>query len=565
MNIQAFIFCGEGHDLRPFTRACRPEGSTGNPAVTGEKHDAGATGSTENGSADTTVPVLAQDFFPHVPKALLPVANKPLIEYVLDWCDQGNFKEMNIVAHVDEIDVIRTHLGKFLALRQQQFELIGKALSANMHSHHLQEPKPINFIATRCRTTGESLYKDILDHVVDDFLLLPCDFITDIPPQILIDQFQNRDSDNLALAVYHRDYIDAPEKSKKRMAKQFFTVYSPNEDNDKQPVLLDFYSKEDVTKTKYLQIRPHLLWKYPNSTVSTKLINSFIYFCSFELCQLLKQNLNINPKINGNSDKDQSAWETDDISSQHTNEFEDDHNKAKGRSAFHLSYLRKQNQLIADPLNQHKPLSKIIRDLARRSWKHSKPRETIGICIIPEPSFFTRANNLSSWMEASRFVLKIKASAANNNVQTTAGSASAIGADSMVDNTVTLLEKSNVKMSAIGANCKIGNRCRIVGTLLMNDVELGDDVSLENVILGPGVKVGNKSKLTNCYVEGAFVISSRSTFKGETLINAIEEIEDYSENMSSSMTSSEEDDVTDEDGDLNYEEEPYEDDGLFDR
>ncbi len=72
-------------------------------------------------------------------------------------------------------------------------------------------------------------------------------------------------------------------------------------------------------------------------------------------------------------------------------------------------------------------------------------------------------------------------------------------------------------MSAIAGGCKIGNRCRVAGSILLANVELEDDVILENVIIGPVAIIGKKSKLTNCYVEGSYVLPARSTHKGETL------------------------------------------------
>ena len=489
MQIQAFIFCGRGHNLSPFAK--HPNSA----AVTQE---------------DT---ILSDDT---VPKALMPLANKPMLEYTIDWCDQANFSEINIVAHHDQIDEIKQFLSTFLALRTQQFEIISKALSAANHNHHLQKPKPINFISSKMNSNGEALQKELLDKIKGDFVLLPCDFITDIPPQVLLDQFQNRDDDNLALTVYYKNNVESVDK-KQFQRQQFFTIYSENEDTEKQPVLLDVYPKEDVMKNKYLQVRNQMLWKYPNATVSTSILNSSIYMCSYDLCQLLREQTHQeknNDDSEGNNVNDSPRTKN----SKGTEDYDDAQNSAhRNLSEIKPSYFKKKNELIRDNINCHKPLGKLFRDLSRRSWQHSSKRETMGIFIIPEPCVFIRANNLNVYMEANRFILKIKAQATQSNVQTNNLSTSAIGADSLVGGNVTILEKSNIKMSAIAGGCKIGNRCRVAGSILLANVELEDDVILENVIIGPGAKIGKKSKLTNCYVEGSYVLPARSTHKGETL------------------------------------------------
>ncbi|KAL3232685.1 Translation initiation factor eIF-2B subunit gamma [Nakaseomyces bracarensis] len=490
MQIQAFIFCGRGHELSPFA-----------------KH-------ASNNDSPMDASILGSDT---VPKALLPLANKPMLEYIIDWCDQANFSEINIVAHQDQIDEIKSFLSTFLTLRTQQFDIISKALSANNHNHHLQKPKPIKFICSKVNSNGEALQKELLDKIKGDFVLLPCDFITDIPPQVLIDQFQNRDDDNLALTVYYKNNLETLDK-KQQQRQQYFTVYSENEDTEKQPVLLDVYPKEEVMRNKYLQIRNQLLWKYPNATVSTTILNSSIYMCSYDLCKLLREQ---NDDETKSDDGDESDRTNSNSPKRSKGNDDDDSHAHRSLTEIKPSYFKKKNELRRDSINCHKPLGKLFRDLGRRSWQHSKSRETMGIFIIPEPCSFIRANNLNAYMEANRFILKIKAQATQSNVQTTTSSASAIGADSLVGGNVQILEKSNVKMSAIAGGCKIGNRCRVAGSILLGNVELEDDVILENVIIGPGAKIGKKSKLINCYIEGSYIVQSRSVHKGETLTKVL--------------------------------------------
>ncbi|AMD21099.1 HEL182Cp [Eremothecium sinecaudum] len=500
MNFQAFILCGKGSKLSPFSDTRGDRG---------------------------------------VPKALLPVANRPMIEYVLDWCDQAQFKEINIVANLEDIEIIREGIQGVLQLREQCFELLSNSVS-NSHTHYLRKPANVNFIGSRCDVTGEILQKELLKTITGDFVLLPCDFVTNIPPQILIDQYLNRDHNSLAMSVYYKNVF---ENIDKKQIKKFFTIYTDNEDNINQPVLLDIYSSDDVEKTKYLKIRSQMLWRFPNSTVSIKLLNSYIYFCSHELKSLLLEDA-----VAGSVDGD-------------TNDTEEENTK-NNSTLIRPSYFKKKNKLIKDPINCRKSLAKIFRDLARRSWQHSKTRETISIFILPDVGSFIRSNNLSAYMEANRCILKIKSTSTNQTAATTASS-SAIGADSVVGSNCVILEKTNVKRSVLGNNCKIGNRCRIVGSILFDGVEIEDDVTLENVILGKFSKIGKKSKMTNCYVEGYYSVQPKSLLKGETLANIyLEDEGGFDDDMS---TTDESNGGTTDYSEEYYDEEEYEDDGLFER
>lgn len=537
MQLQAFIFCGGGHNLSPFSSSTLGGFSDGkdqdNGDSTNSNNDNNNNNNTNNNDTKTINDVKsnpkggaasANEFninesvitgTGHLPKALLPVANRAMIEYVIDWCDQADFNEINIVAHKDETDIIKYGLSEFLKLRDEQFKMIEAGLHQNIHSHHIQTVKKINFITTTAPSMGETLIGDILPLVKMDFVLLPCDFITDIPPQIFIDQYHNRDDDNLAISVFYKNSVETSLDKKKLKQDQVFTVYNDDyiQESQRQPVLLDFYSQENVTKTKYLQIRSHLLWKYPNTTVSTKLFNSSIYLCSYELCQFLTKS------------RQQSTDNTNDNSmttSTNNNEDADNDDENINNNDIQPSYFKhNDNLLIPDQIDTKTTLSKLFRGLARRSWRHvQEKRETIGIFILPDPTLatFIRANNLATLIDANRFILRIK-----STTSTLMASSSAIGADALVDPSTILGEKSSVKLTTIRNNCQIGNKCRISGSIILDGAIIEDECILENVIVGPNARIGKKSKLTNSYVEGNYVVEPKSMVKGETLMKIIEE------------------------------------------
>ena len=282
--MQAFIFCGRGHNLSPFTNPTR-DGSL-NAYGNGPNDDSDEASDGGDGTAGTGVNISLDPMEPHLPKALLPIAGKPMIEYVIDWCDQADLTEINIVAPADELSLIKSGLHSFLQMRDQQFETIAEHLSS--HAHHLKKPRKIKFITSKSSLTAELLQKELLPLIHSDFILLPCDFITDIPPQILFSQFLNRDPENLALSVFFKYPADSLAASDKN-APNYYIVYSENRHTEKSPVLLDAYSKKEVTNAKSLKVRTRMLWKYPNATVSKKLINSFIYLCSYDVKILLSK------------------------------------------------------------------------------------------------------------------------------------------------------------------------------------------------------------------------------------------------------------------------------------
>ena len=98
-------------------------------------------------------------------------------------------------------------------------------------------------------------------------------------------------------------------------------------------------------------------------------------------------------------------------------------------------------------------------------------------------------------------------------------------------------------------------------SVILDGVEIEDETHLENVIIGKSARIGKKSKLTNCYVEGSYIVNDKSMLKGETLANIYLDDKGYVESSLESESSDAESDYTDE----YYDDEDFEDDGLFER
>ena len=82
----------------------------------------------------------------------------------------------------------------------------------------------------------------------------------------------------------------------------------------------------------------------------------------------------------------------------------------------------------------------------------------------------------------------------------------------------TLHPKTTIKSSCIGSACYISEKCRIERCLLMDGVVLEEGVSLADCTLGPRAKVGKGSRLVGCSVQGGFVVEAGTESKGETMV-----------------------------------------------
>lgn len=547
--------------------------------------------------------------------AILPVANRPMIHYVLDWCEQALFNEINLVIYDEnstsndndsdenegvvniekdsnesnnnnnadivesyEVTKLRETIQPFIDLRWEMYKTTLKDQSIKVDDNSgsnntsldkdvvgnlvpnsqvtIKEPVAINIITTKYKNEGEILMKTLANKIGKKFVLLPSDFITDLPPQILTHQFfqftkfnntkkQLKDTEEEEEEAERDEFDDGEESSetssnknsletnddiimmscfyksqqsqveKKKSNKNDYVLYNQlDRSSPYANVFLDSYTTENIEKQKYLKIRESLLWKFSKVKGSNLLIDSGMYFCNQKVVEIIRQ-----------------------ISKQK------------------ISFV-------------HRPLKKIFRDLARRSWLHSQLKERIAMFIIPNVVNFSQMNTITSYLETNRFmlnliqennpkVLDLLDTSANDSVneQQPAG----ISQQSQIGNKTVLMTHSNVKKSLIGSNCKIGKKSKIIGSILLDNVEIDDNCIIENCIIGYNARIKRKSKLVNCHVEGGFIVPENGMFKGDVLkrddLDLVDEDDEKSEDGKKSLLYGDNDILEDDDSDDDDDEE----------
>lgn len=100
------------------------------------------------------------------PKALIPIANRPMVWYVLDWCYRMGITSITLITP------------------PQSQPALSAALSQNPHLTSLPSPSP-SILApldlTFTTGTAELLQLPaVQDAIISDFLLLPCDLVCDV-------------------------------------------------------------------------------------------------------------------------------------------------------------------------------------------------------------------------------------------------------------------------------------------------------------------------------------------------------------------------------------------------
>lgn len=409
-----------------------------------------------------------------ITKPLLPIANKPMIEYVLDWCSDAVFPKVTLLCDEQSVDELTQAVEKYkkrnAVVREGGDSDSTSAPSTNKTSR-LQFDS-IGVVGANLASSGEVfsyLHRSNTIAPLEHFVLLPCDFITNLPPQVLIEAYRSRQDSDIGVLCYYKNQLDIEDRKNKIFPKNY-TVFADLPTGQSQ--LLDYYSTEDVDFHKALKIRTQLTWNFPNTTVATRFLNTSIFFgCAKGISRVLEENSH----------------------------------------KFTESYFASR------------PMIKVIRDLARFSWQKANHDTSIGFVLVPTQAQFIRSCNLPVLLEANRYYLKAQflANSTKNNSASSkepkGKSAATVGVDAIIGENTVLGEKTNVKRTVVGNNCTIGKRVKLTGSVILDNVVLEDDIALENCIVGHDVVIHSKVKLVSCNVESTLEVAKGTQAKGDTL------------------------------------------------
>ncbi|KAK9322564.1 nucleotide-diphospho-sugar transferase [Lipomyces orientalis] len=385
---------------------------------------------------------------PSLPKALLPIANKPMLYYALEWCQRAGLSSVIVVCSSGAEQPI----SQYITLGYSSMQT-SKSMKVEVVAHD-----------------GETgfIVKALKDKIKLDFILLPCDFITDLAPQTVVDIHRNQPLKNIGTGIWYTNSLDTLDK---QTLKPNLTIHTPI--SNRHPQLLDIYPRPKANNQ--FHVRMSMLWEYPQATISTSLLETFIYVFSRKALDYEFGDANAGSNITVTSEKGASGdkWK--------------------------------------------KPWTSVVRDIARDSWRHAKPvdRHTIGMYVVPKEHSFIRCKSVSAYLEANRLILKQSSYTPHPTTATAKGAA--IGRDSLVGIGTVMEEKTSVKRSIVGADCIFGRECRLSGCVVMDGVVLGDGVHLDNCIIGNGVLIEDKSRLVGCTVEGRYVVRKGTQSKNEVL------------------------------------------------
>jgi len=402
-----------------------------------------------------------------LPKSLLPVANRPLISYQLEFLSRAGFSEVIIVLNSEDAPEIQKYVQEISKARIK-----------------------IVFEVTKGRVgTAEAILR-LKSKIQTDFIVISGDVIvTEDFIHTLADIHRAKD----AAVTMLLKKKPPPTEEQKAAAKS-----SDNNEPADFIGLADgrvvfFANTADVEEN--LHLHKSLLKVYHNITIHKNLLDAHVYIFSRWTLGVLEK-------------------------------YEKDIGSLKGEFIPFLVKLQLQKK---DPKGAIPEQVLNIETIAT-AMSSSTATNTDGLgifCYVMEDGYCIRVNTLLNYFEANKDVAR---GATTYNPYEEVGkqnfiSASAevnpktqVGPDCVVGEGTKIGEKCSVKKSNIGKHCNIAANVKIINSVIMDHVTIMEKCTIQNALICNNVHIGESVNLKDCQVGTSYNFEAKGDFKNESFV-----------------------------------------------
>ncbi|KAH9992676.1 UDP-3-O-glucosamine N-acyltransferase [Russula vinacea] len=442
------------------------------------------------GFGDELHPLIRDHGDESCPKALLPVANMPMIDFPLTWLEQSGITEVLLICPTAHRSSISHHIHSDTSSSSYP------SLHVDVQTYDESPDEPVGTCA---------VLKRFSSRIQRDFVILPCDFIPpeDLPLSSLLNKY--RIESNLDGAIVTSCWLKVHGADKGAIPEEW-------DDRDRN--------------SDELEIRMSLLSRYPIASLSSQYTDSHVYVCKRSILDVLHD------KSMFDSFREEFLPWLCKIQYQRT--------KREKYGRVLRSIMTKEAQVLAlrhstlfggsihaqdlSSRGSNSPSLKPVPFSVTSSPAHpdegDEPLASLRIGIIAHDTVFTcRVNNIAALLEANRQFLSRTNYTLPTDPENRAliDAKSQISSDSMVGSSTKIGERATIKRSVIGRHCVIGKMSRVVGCILLDHCVIGEGAKLEGCILGRNTKVGARAELLRSLTQAGYEADAGATIRNEKL------------------------------------------------
>ncbi|XP_059665475.1 uncharacterized protein LOC132311553 [Cornus florida] len=446
------------------------------------------------GASKNLVPLVSKE----VPKALLPVANRPVLSYVLELLEQSNLKDLIVVVE-----------GQDAALQVGAW--ISGAYVDRLHVEVAAVPEDVG-------TAGA--LRAIAGHLTaNDILVVSGDLVCDVPPGAVAATHRRHDA--VVTSVLCSAPVTGPsdtgssggkDKAKKPgryniigldATRQFLLYIAAGAEVEKDVRV----QKSILRAVGQMEIRADLmdahLYAFKRSALQEVLDQKGSYQSLRQdvLPYLVRSQLRSDLLLNGAQAEENG---NEKVAFQSNKVMPSQLLANASTPSFHQLYAFGDNGLSPALRKTHKCC----------------------VYIANKSKYCARLNSIQAFSDINRDVIGEAShlsgysfSAHNNIIHPSAvlGSKTTVGPHCMLGEGSQMGDKCSVKRSVIGSHCRIGSNVKVVNSVVMNHATIGDGCSIQGSVICSNVQLQERVVLKDCQVGAGYVVTTSSEHKGESL------------------------------------------------
>lgn len=446
------------------------------------------------GTSKSLLPLVSKE----VPKALLPVANRPVLSYVLELLEANNLKDLIVVVEGADAALL---VGGW----------ISSAYVDRLHVEVAEVPEDVG-TAGALRAVAHHL-------TASDILVVSGDLVSDVPAGAVAATHRRHGA--VVTALLCAAPVSGPSE----------TGSSGGKDKLKKPVRHNIIGLDPTRQfllllatgaevEKDIRVQKSLLRAVGKMEIRSDLMDAHLYAFKRSVLQevldhqssfhslkqdvvpyLVRSQLRSEVSSNG-APPVEEVWH-EKVASQNTQAWISQH-LTHSTPSFHELYTLTSNGSDAALRRTHKCC----------------------VYIANRSKYCARLNSIQAFSDINRDVIGEAShlsgysfSAHNNIIQPSAelGSKTTVGPHCMLGEGSQLGDKCSVKRSAIGRHCRIGSNVKIENSAVMNHVTIEDGCLIKGSIICSNVHLQERAVLNYCQVGAGYVVSAGSEHKGESL------------------------------------------------
>ncbi|GAB2277972.1 hypothetical protein Dimus_012671 [Dionaea muscipula] len=447
------------------------------------------------GTSKKLVPLVSKD----IPKALLPVANRPVISYVLELLEQSNLKDLIVVVEGEESAVMVD-------------SWISGAFLDRLRVEVAAVPEDVG-------TAGA--IRAIAPHLTaSDILVVSGDLVCDVPPGAVASAHRRHDA--VVTAMLCSTPVSGPADTGSSGGKD--KVKKPSHCNvigldPTKQFLLHIAAGTEVEKD--IRVQKNILRAVGQVDIRADLMDAHLYaFKRSVLLEVLDQK--------GNFQSLQQDVLPYLVRTQLRSEVLANISTPSEENGNGMVSSQKNQVMLSQLLsNASSPSFHERYVMGPNGFNQSQKRiHKCCVYIASKSKYCARLNSIQSFSDINRDVTGeanhlsgYSFSAQNNIIDPSAvlGSKTTVGPHCMLGEGSQMGDKCSVKRSVIGRHCRIGSNVKIVNSVVMNHATIGDGCSIQGSVICSNVQLQERVVLKDCQVGAGFVVTAGSMYKGESL------------------------------------------------